>query len=501
MLIKYIVIHKDFLSNIKEEANIKQRFLKIILAILVINVTFIGEVVYASSSSTPGFIWNKVVIPKKEEKKDDVIQKDVAKSESKTNNTPSSDNFNDWNKEENTNVTHIFEDSINATEESISLKVINMSIIDLLNSVSEQLGKPILINSYLQGSVSMQVNNISLNQLLDMLSENLDFNWTEKNGVIVISPGTRVFSPQFIPINKTHLDEIKNALSVFNLNNGIAINANPPGLIVNAPPNTINKINELIQQIDCAPPSIKVEFMIIEINKTAEKKLGISWQDVVGSYAYNTNLTNDIFTKVIGRDVTTSIIGTALENKNIGKILAKPYIITLNNNDAYLSTGDEVPIFSKDINGSPTVEYKKVGIELYTTPIVINLEEEIIRIKAKAIVNLISGKETQNSLTAPQISSREAQTIMNIKSGETIIIGGLFKDSEITNTSGIPLLSKVPLVGNLFKVKNKSRTNTEIVIFITATLVKQGEDDGRVIFNGQEFNYREPISVNDIKLK
>ncbi|EGO61856.1 hypothetical protein ALO_21489 [Acetonema longum DSM 6540] len=60
---------------------------------------------------------------------------------------------------------------------------------------------------------------------------------------------------------------------------------------------------------------------------------------------------------------------------------------------------------------------------------------------------------------------------MNVKSGETIVIGGLLKESNIKNESGVPLLSKLPLLGNLFKVTNTTKSQTEIIIFITPTLM------------------------------
>jgi type II secretory pathway component GspD/PulD (secretin) len=145
------------------------------------------------------------------------------------------------------------------------------------------------------------------------------------------------------------------------------------------------------------------------------------------------------------------------------------------------------------------VEYKKVGIELYTTPSVVNLDEQIMRIKAKAVVNLISGKETQNSLTAPQISSRQAETIMNIRSGDTIVIGGLFKEADIRSTSGLPLLSKIPLVGALFKVSTRSKSKTEIVIFITPTLIRPDAEHERVIIDGKTWDHKQQNSIDGIK--
>ncbi len=369
-------------------------------------------------------------------------------------------------------IAKVFPNSLSVENGRINIKMIDTRVIDILNLVSDKLDKKILINSQVEGKVSIQLTNATLDELLNLLSDSIDFSWVEKNGTIIISTGTYLTSPVFFPIKYANMTDIKTSLSILKLDNNITINYNPPGIIVNAPPNKLEQVDKLIQKLDCKTPSIKVEFMVLEINKTEERKLGISWQDVVGTYTHTSSY-GETLTRVIGKGLTAGVVGTALETKNIGKILAKPYIITLNNIEAHLSTGDEVPIFGKDINGSPTVEYKKVGIELYTTPSVINFEEQLLKIKAKTVVNIISGKETQNNLTAPQISAREAETVMNITSGETIVIGGLLKESDIKGESGVPGLSQLPLIGKLFKISNTTKSKTEIVIFITPTLINE----------------------------
>jgi len=274
---------------------------------------------------------------------------------------------------------------------------------------------------------------------------------------------------------------MKNALNTFGLGNKLIINAFPRGIIVSAAPNTLKEIGAVIANLDKQVPSIKVEFQVLEINKDEEQKLGIAWQDITGSYQYtrqygtfNTSSNTPNGATGISKNFTTGLLVTAQKLNSVGKILAKPYIITANNLEAHLSTGDEVPIFSKDYNGNPAVEYKKVGIELYATPAI--MSGDLINIKAKTIVNIVSGQETQQGLTVPRISSREAQTTMNVKSGETIVIGGLIKEEEIRNENSVPFLSKLPLLGSMFRTSNKSKANTEIVIFITPTLVNDVEE-------------------------
>lgn len=362
----------------------------------------------------------------------------------------------------------VYANKITVNNGKVTAQVINYPILDLLNTVFDKLDKKIIINSKIQGYVSIRVTDLEAGEFLNLLSTSLGFSWKKDGDIYIVSSDDILTSPDFFPVKYADLNDIKNTLNALGLGNKLLINAYPRGIFVNAPPEVKRDLAAVISKLDIAAPSIKVEFKVVEMSKDEEKKAGISWQDVTGSYQYS----HTGGATGITQGFSTGLIGSAQATKSIGKILARPYVITLNNVEAHLSTGDEVPIFSKDINGYPSVEYKKVGIELYATPAVVNIDDETINIKAKTIVNIISGQETQQGLTAPQISSREAQTVMNVKSGETIVIGGLLKEQDIMNQTGMPLLSKLPLLGNLFKITTKSKTNTEIIIFITPTLIQ-----------------------------
>ncbi len=376
-------------------------------------------------------------------------------------------------------VAKTFSNDISVINDKINVSVINYPVHDLLNTAFKLLGQKILISSRIREQLSIQLTQVTPEELLDYIATVVNVNWSKKNDVFFVSTEDKLTSASFFPVKNMNLIDLKNTLNTFGLSNRVVFNPYPRGIIVNADPATIKKIGDVIAALDQPIPSIRVEFQVLEINKDEEEKLGIAWQDVIGTYQYSRQYGSANATDALGKatgiskGITTGIVGTAQKMKSIGKILAKPYVITTNNLEAYLSTGDEIPIFSKDYNGNPTVEYKKVGIELYATPSV--LDGDILNIKAKTIVNVVSGQETQQGLTVPKISSREAQTTMNIKSGETIVIGGLLKEEDIHNETVVPILNKLPLVGRLFKTSTRSKGTTEIVVFITPTLLSKEE--------------------------
>ncbi|MDR2005925.1 MAG: hypothetical protein LBP78_01595 [Acidaminococcales bacterium] len=373
-------------------------------------------------------------------------------------------------------ITQVFPNEIAVKNGLVSVHVVDYLVVDLLNTVFNKLGREIAVSSNVRESISLQADDILPEDLLEFIAATAGVNWAEQDGVIIVSTNSRLAYATFFPVKYADLINMKDALSVFGIGDKIVANNYPRGLLVSGTPDTLKRIGIVIDQFDKRLPSIKVEFKVLEVNKSKERRVGISWQDGEGTYSYNKQI-GDI--KImsqsgISKIFTAGIVATAQETQGWGKILARPYLITTNATEAHLSTGDEIPIFSKDYNGNPTVEYKKVGIELYATPTL--LEGDLLNIKAKTIVNIISGQETQQGLTVPKISSREAETIMQIKSGETIVIGGLIKQEEIKSVVRVPVFGKIPIVGSLFKSSHKSKAESEILIFITPTLIYPNSD-------------------------
>lgn len=263
----------------------------------------------------------------------------------------------------------------------------------------------------------------------------------------------------------------------------ISICSYPPSIIVSGTLDKINLAKKIIKVLDCEVPRVKVSFEIVEVNHEQSKKLGVDWNEISSTASFSKNILetatefSDSLMKESKKliDTQTGFVIHHNELENNGKILARPYIVTLNGSEAYLSTGDEVPIFTRDSYGNPYVDFKRVGIELYVTPFIMDNENKILNLQSRAIVNIISKESSQNGLTAPQISAREAKTDINIKSGQTLVIGGLYKEENVWSESKVPLLSKVPVLGSLFKNSNSKHTITDVLILITPEIISTAE--------------------------
>jgi len=171
----------------------------------------------------------------------------------------------------------------------------------------------------------------------------------------------------------------------------------------------------------------------------------------------------------------------ALEEDVDTNTLSAPHIITLNNQEAAILVGEKYPILKSEesTQSQYTVtksldHYENIGIQLNVVPQIAG--NDYINMVVHPAVSSYTG--TEGSVTSakyPVIEIREAETRVLMRDGETVVIGGLLKDVKGKQIVGIPFISKLPLVGALFRRETIDTQKIDLLIFITARIVKEGE--------------------------
>ena len=260
----------------------------------------------------------------------------------------------------------------------------------------------------------------------------------------------------------------------------------------------IQKAKEIIQKLDRVTPQVVIEAKIVEASTNFSRELGITWSAVGGiqgdasnagigpqrgfdalggTYGYdaavnlpvasNAGVLGFNFTKIAGSPLVINATLQAMETNGQGKILSSPKVLTMDNKEAFIEQGLEVGYLEKGkTDEAPTVKFKKVTLNLKVTPHVtldnrITMKIEIIK---DDVLSYFEG--------VPTINTKKATTELLVDDGDTLVIGGIVKSSENTNVSGIPLLSKIPLLGWLFKSKTDDQTNEELLIFMTPRILQ-----------------------------
>ena len=264
-------------------------------------------------------------------------------------------------------------------------------------------------------------------------------------------------------------------------------------VIRTAPPN-YPVLQETIDGLDVRPAQVLLEVLIAEVTLDRATQYGINWQVF--------DRPNGITAAFGPQGVTDSILGAlaapqalalrvihtgtvsvqgilqALATRNNVRVLSTPHVLALNNEKARILVGSEVPFNSSLQSGlnvvvAQTVEFQKVGTQLTIVPTV--NKDGYVTFRILQEVSALTNQTIQAALNAPVISTREAETSAIVKSGSTVIIGGLIGESRQVTQSGIPILQDIPLLGMLFRSKSTDHSRTELAIFVTPHVVFNDE--------------------------
>ncbi len=160
----------------------------------------------------------------------------------------------------------------------------------------------------------------------------------------------------------------------------------------------------------------------------------------------------------------------ALETSGEGKVISSPKVTTLDNEPAIIGQGEEIPYVTRDKDGTPTIVMKDAKLELNVTPKITTEGKISMVIKCDQKIADWT-KVNKNNENPPLVASNVASKIV-VKDGDTIVVGGIKRMSVTKSTSGVPWLSKIPLLGWLFKSQGDTTTERELLIFVTPIIVK-----------------------------
>ena len=233
------------------------------------------------------------------------------------------------------------------------------------------------------------------------------------------------------------------------------------------------------------PIQVRIEARVVEINREMAKSIGIKWSDnnlaTSGSFSFGQSSVNSLAPKVFGNLGTYSPINAqidALVKNGLAKILSQPNMITLSGDKANIMVGGQIPIPIGLNDGRISIEWKDYGIKLDIEP-EINANK-LIQSKIKAEVSTLDWTDEHKielglGMKIPPIKLRKAETAIAMSSGQTMAIGGLISSEVTKDVYKLPLLGDIPILGNLFKSTSFSRGETEVIIFITPTIVNPDE--------------------------
>ena len=264
-------------------------------------------------------------------------------------------------------------------------------------------------------------------------------------------------------------------------------------LVVTDRPEKIKEVDVIIAELDRPPVQIMIESKLVELAPNSSDIIGIDWdktlstqlwnQTDIGSEPLNYSLINTGTDKLGDWKMgylsagQYSAVLDFLKSKTDSKLVSNPRILALDNEESSISVGTTVPVpqIQRGIGGSGdmvTFEYKEVNIQLNVTPHAD--EEDKITMYVNPVIEEITGWVEYGEHRAPVTDKRAVNSIVTINNGETVVIGGLIKTQKIETVKKVWLLGSLPLFGKLFQHKEVENKQTDLMIFITPTIVNMG---------------------------
>jgi general secretion pathway protein D len=270
-------------------------------------------------------------------------------------------------------------------------------------------------------------------------------------------------------------------------------------LLITAPPEQVELIQQMLEDLDVLPPQVHIRAIIAEVSLTRGTKLGIQWSQLPKLGPFGKSAIEGAFTTDFGLGAgengedggTTSALGltgiitgdelagvlTALTTDSKARILSAPSIFTSNNQPARITVSESRPFPTGTLTSttaagviSTSIQYLPVGIVLEVTPRV--TQGDVVRMEVSVMANESGEAVKIAGQDYPSTKAREANAIVSVRGGNTIVLGGLMRESVVSSAERVPLLGDLPLIGSLFRSTSSTREKRELLVFLTPRVVR-----------------------------
>jgi len=259
-------------------------------------------------------------------------------------------------------------------------------------------------------------------------------------------------------------------------------------LIIYANPKEYELIDQAMQRLDVVPLQVLIEATIAEVTLNNQLQYGLQWFFNSGdsSFAFSTLASGAVSSVFPGFNyvlnaTSAKVVLSALTQITQVKVVSSPELLVLDNGTAHLEVGDQVPIVTQSAvsvisPGAPvvnSVDYRDTGVILNITPrvsssglVLLDIDQEVSDVV----------KTESSTIDSPTIQQRRIQSSVAVNTGETIALGGLIKDHSENSVTGVPVLSNIPILGNLFKTTNNEHDRTELLVLLSPKVIRNTSD-------------------------
>ncbi len=414
----------------------------------------------------------------------------------------------------------------------VSFEFKDIDIHNLLRIIAEISKKNIVVGDDVTGKVTVRLRNVPWDQALDLVLRSKALGMEEMGSIVRVAPLAKLeeeaksraerkkaqdsaqeLQMALVPVNYALANEMMQRVrDVLSARGTVTTDNRTNTLIVRDLPQNMGKIRSLVQSLDTPTPQVLIESRIVEANTTIQREIGIQWGGQGNMSPVTGNPTGLVFPNTVsvaggiaggasqgtasipnyavslpvgagdgrggalgfifgsaGGALQLNLRLSALEAQGSVKTISAPKVTTLDNEPARISQGVSIPFSQVSAAGANT-QFIEARLSLDVTPHITQDGSVLMKINAQ---NNQPDPANTGANGQPSIQRKEAQTSVMVKDGDTTVIGGIYVRTGSQTQSGVPILSKIPILGFFFKNNRELETKQELLIFITPRILNR----------------------------
>ncbi|MDO4896977.1 MAG: type IV pilus secretin PilQ [Moraxella sp.] len=405
------------------------------------------------------------------------------------------------------------------TGEPLSMEFQDVSVRTVLDVLGQFTSTNIVAADNVQGNITLRLINVPWDQALDIILKSKDLDKRKNGNVILVAPAKELkeselatlkaleeekqlapLRTEYIRLNYAKADDVLkliedarsagsrnadgNSASLLSSSKGvITVDARTNTLVVKDTSEGINSMRALIDKIDIPVKQVMIEARIVNASENFSREIGVQWgQNRQSGNPFSTKTTNlsvDLGSSLgVGGGVTVGLLSisntlldltlNALKTERRGEVISAPKVLTADKQKARISSGVQIPYQEASASGATSVSFKEAALSLEATPNITPDGKISIQLDVKnaSVGDIYAG--------VPSINEHAVSTNVVLEDGQTVVLGGVFRDTLTNDERKVPFLGDVPGVGRLFKYDNRQAEKQEMLIFITPRLVNDG---------------------------
>jgi len=417
----------------------------------------------------------------------------------------------------------------------ITIDLQDADIVNVVRLIGDVSGKNVVVGEDVKGKVTLKLKNVPWDQALDVILKTKDLGQETRGGIIRVVPQAKLDAERearlklqeerekklpttvrLIPVNYAVAKEMKDQVAgLLSPRGKVTIDDRTNVIIVEDIRDNLDQAERLVRTLDTQTPQVLIEARMVEGSTTFARQLGIQWGGGLFFSQRGGNPTGLVFPNNVGivggaddaqtlagqatpgiffppnfavnlpAAAPTSALGlnlgsigdfgflnarlSAAEAQGTAKIISAPRVTTLNNKRARITQGTDIPVPIVTAN-QLTVQTIKAALQLDVTPHVTADGSILMTIN---MTNDTPDFANQQQNAPPPVQTKEAETEMLVRDGDTAVIGGIYTRNQGQTFLQTPFLGSIPIIGWLFKSVNETDTRTEMLVFITPRIVNR----------------------------